>query len=812
LPLQAWLCGLALACLAGRAEAADARYRFTIGPRTYADALIELGVQANISVVGVAACGPGGRTQLAGRYTVPEALDRVLADAPCQYRIVDARTVRIVAAPPSAPAPPTPRAPAPPPSLVSELVVTATKRPVSLERLAAGVSVVSREQIATTGAVDVALTTGQIAGVLTTNLGPGRDKLLIRGLSDGAFTGRTRSTVSTYLDEAPLNYNAPDPDLRLADVERIEVVRGPQGALYGSGAISGIYRIVTRKPDVDALGAGITAGVATTKGGDTSSELEGFVNLPVAPGRAALRLTAYEDRQGGYLDDVNLRITNVDETRRDGGRLALRVKLGSDWRVDVLGATQHLRSNDTQYVTPTLPTMNRSQRANSIREAHNNDVTFAGLSVQGRIGAASLEASTGYIHHTFSSQYEANDALSIFSTPSSALGVYVESARIDIVVQDVVLRSSKPGRFSWLVGAYAASTLEHSPSTLGALSAAGAVATVYDERRKDRIGEIALYGEASYELGDGWSATVGGRQFDSRVRTSADISVAPPGESRSFARSRRFNGFLPKLSIQKAFGDGDLVYALLSEGYRPGGFNSGGFLSIRTLPRDRTTFAPDRLRNYELGAKLRGFDGRLTLRAAAYWDEWRNVQTDQYRPSGLAYTANVGDARIVGLEAELGYQWDFGLSLQLNGLLSDSDIRHPNPDFACNTAVCDGSQVTNNLPGVPKVSGGLLAIYQRSLGPSMTFRLIGEASYVGEAGVSFDARLPPRTGSYLRTRLAAEVATQVWRASVFVSNPFDEAGDTFAYGNPFSLFGDRQIQQSTPQRPRTLGVRLSAEF
>src|SRR4029079_15321308 len=125
-------------------------------------------------------------------------------------------------------------------------------------------------------------------------------------------------------------------------------------------------------------------------------------------------------------------------------------------------------------------------------------------------------------------QYEANDALSIFSTPSSALGVYVESARIDIVVQDVVLRSSKPGRFSWLVGAYAASTLEHSPSTLGALSAAGAVATVYDERRKDRIGEIAVYGEASYELGDGWSATVGGRQFDSRVRTSADISVAPP--------------------------------------------------------------------------------------------------------------------------------------------------------------------------------------------------------------------------------------------------------------------------------------------
>src|SRR6185295_8032049 len=106
------------------------------------------------------------------------------------------------------------------------VVITATKRPVDLERLPAGASALSRGQVEATGAMDVTAAVGQLAGVITTNLGPGRDKLLVRGLSDGSFTGRTRSTVATYLDDAPVNYNAPDPDLRLVDVDRVELLRG----------------------------------------------------------------------------------------------------------------------------------------------------------------------------------------------------------------------------------------------------------------------------------------------------------------------------------------------------------------------------------------------------------------------------------------------------------------------------------------------------------------------------------------------------------------------------------------------------------
>ncbi len=819
MPLRTLLGGVALACLAGRADAAESRLRIAIPPRSYSDALIDLGLQASISILGTSSCGTAGRVSLTGRYTLEEALKRILDGAPCRFSIVDARTVRISAAPPEAPAPPPVREPPRPPSLVTEVVVTATKRPVALGRLPAGVSAISREQVAATGAVDVGRTVGQLAGVLSTNLGPGRDKLLIRGLSDGAFTGRTRSTVGTYLDDAPINYNAPDPDLRLVDVDRIEVVRGPQGALYGSGAVAGVYRIVTRKPDLQRAESGILGSVSTTRGGDNSHEVEAFVSLPILKDRLAVRLVAYDDVQGGYLDDINLRIANVDQTRRNGGRLALRAQVSDNWRIDLTAATQKLHSNDTQYiVTSTDPTARETlprmpleagtggavaapgERQSRIREAHDNDFSYVGGVAQGDFGWGSLSSSLSYVHHVFASQYDATQALPSFDLDRRSLGVFSEAARANMLVQDLVLRSAAGRRFDWLVGVYGARTVERTPSTLQVLSTGSQTATVYMENRKDRRRELALYGEGSYDLSGGWSATVGGRVFESRIHTTADLTVSEPFGPRFFDGARTYQGFSPKISLQKEFATGELIYALVTEGYRPGGFNSSGFFPIRA---SRTTFAPDRLRNYEVGAKFRRFDGRLGVRTSAYYNDWSNIQTDRYRNSGLAYTANVGDARIYGLEAEATYDWPIGLSLQLNGLLSDSETRNPNPDFE--------APVTRSLPGVPKVSGGMVAIYERPLKGGLTLRLLGEASYVGHSALSFDAGQPSRMGHYIRARVSAEVATDIWRLTAYVSNPFNDAGDTFAYGNPFS-FSTEGVRQATPQRPRTVGVRLAAGF
>ena len=814
---------MCLVSLAGRTEAAEARRRFDIPPKPYAEALIDLAVQADISLLGSSACGPDGHASLMGRYTLSEALTRLLAGGPCAWRIVDSKTVRIT------PLTPQPRIEGPGPPAVAELLVTARKRPERLDQLPAGVSVISGEQLFATGVADVRDTAGQLVGVLATNLGPGRDKLLMRGLSDGAFTGRARSTVSTYLDDAPINYNAPDPDLRLVDVERVETMRGPQGALYGSGSLAGVYRIVTAKPDPERVAAGAEAIGADTRGGSASYVADGYLNAPFAGGKAALRLVGYYDNQGGYIDNLSLRLSNVDSTTRQGGRVALRLALSDRWTVDLSAVAQRLHSRDTQYVTvavagPASPAgeivrgaplpgdgplgIGGASRVNQVREASINDFAQGAVSVHGDLAGADLAATTSYVQHAYSSLYDATQQanLNLFADAGVSLGIYSEAARIRRLVQDLVLTSKGSGDLSWLVGAYGSASTERTPSALdilpttavAALAARSRLVRVYDEERRDHLSELAAYGEATWRFAPGWTLSAGARAFRSRLEVKAKIRGAPPAASRDVLETETFNGVSPKLSLQFEFMDGAMVYALYSEGFRPGGVNTTNFVGVSSA---RTTFQPDRLQNFELGAKGRFFDRRLVLRGAAFFDTWSNIQSDQYRLSGLSYTANVGDAHIRGLEAEAAYDWDFGLGVQANALYSAPKFVGVNPDFA--------NTLGSGLPGAPRVSGGLLARYEHPLTQALKLRLVGEANYVGPARLTFDATLSPRTDAVVNASILAELVGPRWSAGLFVNNPADSAGNTFAYGNPFN-FG--QVRQVTPQRPRTIGLRLAARL
>jgi outer membrane receptor protein involved in Fe transport len=721
-----------------------------------------------------------------------------------------------------------------PTPLVTELLVTARKRPERLDALPAGVSVISGEQLRASGAGDVRDTAGELVGVLMTNLGPGRDKLLMRGLSDGAFTGRARSTVSTYLDDAPINYNAPDPDLRLTDVERVETVRGPQGALYGSGALAGVYRIVAMKPDPERVSGGLQAQVSQTHGGSTSYVAEGFANLPLFAGQGALRLVGYYDDEGGYLDNVALRLSNVDSTTRQGGRAALRLALGDRWTIDISAAGQRLHSRDTQYVTtpsadpdPTLAATplvatrgapgldgdpggvgQATNRTTQVREASVNDFAQGAVTVRGELPGADLTATTSYVQHAYSSLYDATRVAAGFS-PEAVLGIYSEAARIHRVVQDVVLTSTGSGDLNWLVGAYGSASLERTPSALDILPGPGPIlplassvmrlTRVYDEDRRDHLNELAVYGEATWRFAPGWTLSAGGRAFRSHLDVKTNIAGAPPTLVRAVEATSSFSGISPKISLQYEFMDGFLVYGLYSEGFRPGGVNTTNFVGVKPA---RTTFEPDRLQNFEIGAKGRFLDRRLVLRGAAFYDLWSNIQSDQYRQSsGLAYTANVGDAHIQGAEAEAAYDWGFGLNLQANLLYSAPKFTSVNPDFS--------SFLGSGLPGAPRWSGGLVARYERPLPRDLTLRLVGQAAYVGPARLTFDPMLSARTDPVVNVSLLADLVARRWTAGVYVTNPANSAGNTFAYGNPFT-FG--QVRQVTPQRPRTVGLRLTATF
>lgn len=753
-----------------------------MAPEAYAEALLDIAQQANVTLIGAAACAGESPTGVKGVMSLEEALARLLDGAPCTWRMIAPGAVEILPKPAQAERPP-------PPVTVGEVLVTATKRVRNPRELAVAVTAVPRAELRAAGATDAAEVSGQLAGVLATNLGPGRNKLLLRGLSDGAFTGRARSIVATYLDDLPVNYNAPDPDLRLGDVERVEVARGPQGALYGAGSISGVYRIVARKPDLQDLSAEIRATGAGTEGGALSHALEGYVNVPLFGDMLGLRLSGYQEVQGGYLDDIQQMRNNVDRTERNGARLILLLQPDDRWSVTATVAGQHLRSEDTHYTSPGLG-LDRKVR---IPEPHVNDISLATVTIRRSWGGVELTSSTGYVRHAYGSLYDATDTQKLY-TDFAQTSAFSERTITKMLVQDMFLTSRGAGQFQWLAGLYGSDNRSYTPTEFLAQVPRAPNILVYGDQRHDHIRELAAYGEVTYQFAPDWTLAVGGRVFHIDTRTwSQTVSERFP--ERSLDRNISVTGFSPKISIQRALPSGDLVYAVISEGYRPGGINSGG---ARPLAPEQETISSDQLVNYELGVKLDRLERRLSVNAAVFYDVWKDIQTDQFRPSSIPYTTNAGDAEIFGLETEIAYRNEYGFSAQLNGRLARIRTSNPNPFFRTN--------LVDGLPGVPAFSGGAVLSYERLVFDDWTLRFVGQSTYIGPSRITFDAT-QPKTGGYARTKLSAELSNPHFGVQVYVLNPTDARSDTFAFGNPFS---NNLVRQITPQRPRTVGVTLTA--
>ena len=777
-------------------------HHFVIAAQPVQGALIDFAVQANVTVGGGPRCS-GRAGALVGAFTNATALTRLLTGTSCDFRQVAPDVFRIVerAAPDRRPAafPTQPQT-----QTVPQVVVTATKRLAVVDRLPEAVSTVPAAEIREIGAVDISDLAAAMVGVTTTNLGPGRDKILLRGLSDGAFTGRTQSTVGIYLDDTPITYNAPDPDLRLTDVQRVEVLRGPQGSLYGDGSIGGVYRIITQKPVINSFSGTLDVGGALAEVGAPSHEADAVINLPLVKDQAALRLVAYDEVDGGYIDNVALRVANVDGIERAGGRALLKVLLDPSWTLITGASTQDITADDTQYVTPSL---GRLHRANDIREASGSRFSDAFVTLEQNASWGDFRSTTSVIEHELDSHTDASLALPLFGGGASNVGAYDEPISIRMLVEDAVITSPGVGPLRWLLGAYGSLTTEDTRSVVrtGA-DANGLTAALYRELRTDHLSEAALYGEVSYALGDRITVSAGLRGSQTGVGTSSDVQAPLIGQSRNFAGRADFTNVSPKLGVDYALSKTTLLYTLASQGARAGGFNTGGpigaaFVTSPSVAGLHRRFAPDVLWNFEIGVKTRLFDDRLQLRSAVFYDTWDNIQTDQFLVSGLSYTANAGDGRNYGAETELVARPTSHLSFEANALFNSPQLARPAPGF--------GSNVTEGLPGVPDVSVGARVAYQRPIAEDWSVLVSAEDDYVGRSHVTFNPTQSPVEGGYQLDRATAQLMTARWRLMLDVINPTNEGGNTFSYGNPFDF---RQIHEATPQRPRTYRLLLAYAF
>jgi len=786
----------AAACVTAGPVLAQSPPPFAIRPQPLSSALVEFASTAKVSISAEAARSCGPTRGLTGRFSTIPALRRLLSGTGCDFRTIDAVTFVIVKAaparrPPARASTGPAAAPSPAgPSEVAELVVTSPKRTVGLARAPYAVSAVDGEALAERGEADLIGVSSRIAGMTITNLGPGRNKVFLRGMADGALSGRTQSVVGIYLDDARIIYNAPDPDLRLTDVERVEVLRGPQGSLYGAGSIGGVVQIVTKAPRLDAREGFLSTGFTATRGGAAGTVVDGAINLPLIEDRLALRLTGYREETGGVIDDPGLGLKDAGGVLRQGLRASLALKINDEWRARLSFIDQTIHGEDSQYAEG-----GAYSRALAMREPHRNDFDGVSTVVEGDLGFAKLKVSNALQSHQLSNRYDASLSLPLLSASARGPAAFDEDNRIQAVVTEASLSSPGSDRLSWLAGLFVS---EYTQETRTALSAASAPVALYAQDRRDHLDEYAVYGEGAWSVNERLRLTAGGRYYRLAVDTRAAGASPFEGDSKD-------SGFAPKLLAEYDLSPALLLYAQMAEGYRAVGFNTSGlpgqvFATPGQGAQPNREFKADELISYELGVRATLFADRLRVRAALFRANWSNIQSDRLLPNGLPFTANIGSGNNTGVEFEASWR-SGGLSLEGDVFLNDPELSEPDPGFPI--------PADRHLPGIASVliNGG--ARYAWTFGAGWQAEAGLDLGYIGKSSLTFDAQIAPVMGGYVTSRLHLALGREAWRLSLYGDNLFGGQGDTFAFGNPFRI---RRVDEATPQRPRNVGVHLSHGF
>ena len=477
----------------------DPRQRIDIEAGTLADAIAELSREAQVSV-GAEGTLPDVRTEaLHGKLTVDAALARLLRGSgfvarrvgPTAWRIERARNAPTAAAPAEVIAASLPE---------SEIIVRATKRNLTLRNTPIAAAVVT---LRTVERVDPASDSQRVAehteGLALAGQGPGRNRLFLRGVSDSPFGGKSQATVAILLDDARLTYAAPDPDIRLVDVDRVELLKGPQGSLYGTGALGGIYRIVTNRADPASFSiAGSVAGGAIADGGaGTSGSL--VVNVPLIRDIAAVRLVAYGEQTPGWLDTGDRKDSNG--TTVAGLRAGLGVDLGSNWRADATGLGQWLHAKDSNY---TYQAEARGRPA-QLPEPNRNDLMHGSLRIA-RAGATQIVFSTGYTVHDVDDRYDATQGAETFGLADPQ--TLDDDSHYRLWDSDM-RATGRWSRLDWLAGVSNVVSWQDASRVLHGTG--GASLNLETVRRM--ASETALFGEGTLPLTHSLDATLGGRLF-----------------------------------------------------------------------------------------------------------------------------------------------------------------------------------------------------------------------------------------------------------------------------------------------------------
>ncbi|HJQ16561.1 MAG TPA: TonB-dependent receptor [Allosphingosinicella sp.] len=718
-----------------------------------------------------------------GQLTLRQALRRLLAGTGYTYRFAGPSAVRIERA---APAAPRRAAASPKPAPVADqpdIVVTASKQNVPLVRFAGSAHVlpIPRSDAGRFGARGSEMILAKLPMVASTNLGPGRNKLYIRGIADSSFNGPSQSVAGEYLGDLRLTFNAPDPDLRLYDIASVEVIEGPQGTLYGSGALGGILRLVPNPVDLTSMAANGSVGAAAVRHGDSDRDAAAMINLPLASGRLGLRAVAYGSIEGGYIDDLERQRNNVNRTATSGARGLLAWEPALDWHIELGGVAQYISGRDGQYAIRGLPPLSRRS---AIAQPFDNDYANAYLSIRKRWDNIELLSVNALVRHSIDSLF---DATGLAGTQGPQ--AFAENVDITLLSSETRLSRRDAKGNGWLLGTSLLYSINDLSRTLGP---AGTHMPIQGVR--NAASEAAIFGQYGFALTDAVSATIGGRLTYSIAAGRGRAS----GEDARHEPKRTDYRVLPTFAVAWQPFTRFLVYSRYQEGFRAGGLAVSASESGTTAQR----FRSDTLASLEFGARYgHGPRDPLSFDAALSYARWNSMQADLIDSRGLPYTTNVGDGRIFGFEAAMSWQPAAGVRFELSTFVNDSALAKPAPAFAAANE--------RDLPNIAKAGARAGVHIDIPIAERTRLSLDGSARYVGRSQLAVGAPIDVPQGKYASGDFGIRLGMGRVGLSLDVANVTDSRGNRFSYGNPFIV---AERRETTPLQPRTVRIGLDAAF
>ncbi len=728
-----------------------------------------------------------------GTMSVDRALRTLLQGTGFAFVRIDSQTVRIVQAktvrpsaksrPPAPPPPrPKPQPPAPvippPDSPPPDIVVTATKQGQSLTTYPGTAHVEDIGSIGLSENLGSAAFVARVPSLTTTNLGTGRNKIFVRGIADSSFSGPTQSTVGLYLGDLRLTYNAPEPDLRLYDINRVEVIEGPQGTLYGAGALGGVIRIIPNMADASAFHTSASGGVSTSSRGSLSSDLSGMVNLPIVEDKVALRVVGYRQIEGGYINNSRLGTRNTNRTQISGARANLRINPGDGWTVDLGTVSQNIDARDGQYAERSQPEFTH---AAFIAQPHDNDFWANSVEIHKDWGALSLVSSTGLVRHSLSETFDATG----YQSRPGVLAYQADEA-IRLLAHETRLSRKTAKGGSWVFGISALRNTDHMDRFLGPVGSPAILTSLRNIKT-----EFAFFGEATKPIGRDWSATLGGRFF--RSITEGELLG-----SAEIERRRKQSSFLPTAALSWRPVDRIIAFMRYQSGFRSGGLSINNDATNSVLH-----FDADEIQTTELGLRF-GEAGALSRAhvaggISAFFSRWRDIQADLISPNGLPFTDNIGRGIVNGIEANVRWRPTARLTLESAFFFNHSALTNPAIGFA--------EADRRALPNIAQLGGHFSFEWEQPVSDALIVNANGTLRYVGGSNLGTIAPFILEHGETMQADVSAELKAAHWAISLDVTNLFDRRGNNFSYGNPFTV---SLGQQTTPLRPRTvrLGVKI----